>query len=72
MRCNPTDQKAARGPGAIDGPYHWVSYKGFLLDRRASTCLAQENNDLYISAENKADLAAALECPMISGDSAPR
>jgi Ca-activated chloride channel family protein len=51
--------------------YSWTG-EGSVLDAK---CLAEENNGLYISAENRDDLVAALkatlECPIIS-EAGPR
>ena len=50
--------------------FSWTG-ENSILDAK---CLAQENNGLYISADNKDDLVAALkatlECPMTSENSA--
>jgi hypothetical protein len=46
--------------------YSWTG-ENSILDAK---CLAQENNGLYLSTENKNDLVAALKatlgCPMLS------
>jgi Ca-activated chloride channel homolog len=51
--------------------FSWTG-ENSILDAK---CLAEENNGLYVSAENKDDLVAALkatlECPMISEGPAP-
>ena len=50
--------------------YSWTG-ENSILDAK---CLAEENNGLYLSAENKDDLVAALkttlDCPMLSERSA--
>jgi len=50
--------------------FSWTG-ENSILDAK---CLAEENNGLYISADNKDDLVAALkatlECPMTSENSA--
>jgi len=52
--------------------FSWTG-ENSILDAK---CLAEENNGLYISTDNKDDLVAALkatlECPMTSENSAPR
>jgi hypothetical protein len=52
--------------------FFWTG-ENSILDAK---CLAEENNGLYSSADNKDDLVAALkatlECPMTSENSASR
>ena len=58
-------QGAPRRRGAVDRAHHRLSHEGlswtgenWILDAK---CLAEENNGLYLSADNKNDLVAALK-----------